>query len=67
MPRDHPTAGEPDSDVTGRVGRSSEQRRPEVGEVGEEGEAISANHMCKTSSKMKSKRETYFTSHLPRL
>lgn len=68
MPRDHPTAGEPDSDVTGRVGLSSEQRQPEVGgEVGEEGEAVNANHVCKTSSKMRSKRETYFTLHLPRI
>lgn len=56
MLRDHPTASEPESDVTGREGLSSEQRRQEVGgAVGEEGEAISANPVCKTSSKMRSK------------
>lgn len=67
MLRDHPTAGEPDSDVTGKVGLSSEQRRPEVGGEVEEGEAINANHVCNTSSKMRSKREAYFTLHLPRI
>lgn len=68
MLRDHLTAAEPDSDVTGRVGLSSEQRRQEVaGAVGEEGEAINASHVCKASSKMRSKRETYFTLHLPRI